>query len=283
MPCGIDPNRRSRPAILDRPWVLAGLLLLAGCSVHTIEDPAELYPDWDPDTVSDAVPRAEPRSRYGNPESYVVFGKRYRVLASSRGFVERGQASWYGKKFHGRRTSSGETYDMFKMTAAHKHLPLPTFVQVTNLDNGRQVVVKVNDRGPFHGDRIIDLSYAAATKLGMARQGVGRVEVRAVDTAAATRQAVAARPTVKPAPTTAKADATLLFLQLGAFVDRANAESLQRRVAAKVRHDVGIYPSTDAVTLYRVRLGPFDSVREMDELRGRLREMGLAAPKIIID
>ena len=101
----------------------------------------------------------EPKSRYGNPESYVVFGKRYYVKDSSKGYVETGIASWYGTKFHGRRTSSGETYDMYAMTAAHKTLPLPTYVEVTNLNNGRSIIVKVNDRGRFHEIRIIDLSY----------------------------------------------------------------------------------------------------------------------------
>lgn len=126
------------------------------------------------------VPRAEPRSPYGNPDSYEVFGKRYRVMDSSDGYVERGVASWYGREFHGRRTSSGESYDMHALSAAHRTLPLPTYVEVTNLENGRKVVVRINDRGPFHGDRIIDLSYAAAVKLGMAGKGTARVEVRAL-------------------------------------------------------------------------------------------------------
>lgn len=131
--------------------------------------------------IEDATPRVEPKSRGGNPESYSVFGKRYKVMKSAKGFKERGDASWYGTKFHGRLTSNGERYDMYKMTAAHKNLPLPTYVQVTNLDNGKKVVVRVNDRGPFHKGRVIDLSYAAATKLGILKKGTGRVEVEAID------------------------------------------------------------------------------------------------------
>lgn len=131
--------------------------------------------------IQDATPRVEPKSRGGNPESYSVFGKRYKVMKSAKGFRERGDASWYGTKFHGRLTSNGERYDMYKMTAAHKNLPLPTYVQVTNLDNGKKVVVRVNDRGPFHKGRVIDLSYAAATKLGILEKGTGRVEVEAID------------------------------------------------------------------------------------------------------
>lgn len=127
------------------------------------------------------VPRVEPLSKYGNPKSYEVFGKTYYTLPSSHGYVERGIASWYGKKFHGRLTSSREPYDMYAMTAAHTQLPLPTYVQVTNLKNGKQVILRVNDRGPFHGNRVIDLSYTAAMKLDIVKEGTGLVEVRALD------------------------------------------------------------------------------------------------------
>lgn len=123
---------------------------------------------------------AEPRSAYGNRATYSVLGKSYRVLDDTKGFVERGTASYYGNKFHGRRTSNMEVYDMYAFTAAHKSLPLPSFARVTNLDNGRSVVVRVNDRGPFHDGRVVDLSYAAAVKLGVQRAGTGRVEVRAL-------------------------------------------------------------------------------------------------------
>ena len=129
----------------------------------------------------DAVPKVEPKARYGNMKSYVVYGKTYYPKQSSRGYVERGVASWYGTKFHGRKTSSGERYDMHQMTAAHKTLPLPTYALVKNLDNGRSAIVKVNDRGPFVGDRIIDLSYAAAKKLGVDKKGLAQVEVVSID------------------------------------------------------------------------------------------------------
>jgi rare lipoprotein A len=132
-------------------------------------------------SVPDVIPRPEPRSRYGNPPFYDVFGKRYYVLSSSVGYWERGVASWYGPGFHKERTSTGEPYDMYGMTAAHKTLPLPAYVRVTNLQNGRSIVVRVNDRGPFVGNRIIDLSYTAAAKLDMLRNGTAMVEVRAID------------------------------------------------------------------------------------------------------
>ena len=138
----------------------------------------------DLDQVPDAVPVAEPLSRYGNPEEYEVFGEKYRVMDSSEGYVAEGLASWYGEEFQGKPTSSGEPYDMYLMTAAHRTLPIPTYVEVTNLENGRVAVVRVNDRGPFHDDRIIDLSYVAARKLGVVGPGTARVRVRALEPAA---------------------------------------------------------------------------------------------------
>ncbi|GMV05325.1 MAG: hypothetical protein AMXMBFR53_16040 [Gemmatimonadota bacterium] len=136
--------------------------------------------DIDLDTISDAVPTDEPRSPYGNMAEYQVFGRTYRTLESAEGYREEGVASWYGEEFHGRSTSSGEPYDMYAMSAAHRTLPLPSFVEITNLDNGRRVVVRVNDRGPFHGGRLIDVSYAAAHRLGMLGRGTARVRVRAL-------------------------------------------------------------------------------------------------------
>lgn len=145
--------------------------------------------DWS--EIPDAVPRVEPLSKSGNPESYQVRGRRYYTQKTSAGHVERGLASWYGKQFHGRKTSSGERYDMYAMTAAHKTLPLPSYVRVTNMENGRTAVVKVNDRGPFHGPRVIDLSYSAAKKLGVVQKGTAMVELRALDPA---------RPGAEPGP-----------------------------------------------------------------------------------
>jgi rare lipoprotein A len=159
-------------------------------------------------SVPDAVPRIEPRSRNGNPPFYDVFGKRYFVLSSSVGYVERGVASWYGPGFQKVRTSIGEPYDMYGMTAAHKTLPLPAYVRVTNLQNGRSVVVRVNDRGPFVGNRIIDLSYTAASKLDMLRNGTAIVEVRSLDAPPALNvAATASAPATLNAATTPSAAA----------------------------------------------------------------------------
>ena len=135
----------------------------------------------DMSNAPDAVPKIEPYSRGGNKSRYEVWGKSYSVMASSVGFKERGLASWYGQKFHGHLTSNGETYDMYTMSAAHKSLPLPTYARITNLANNKTVIVRVNDRGPFHGDRVIDLSYAAASKLDYRKTGVAEVLVEAID------------------------------------------------------------------------------------------------------
>lgn len=188
-------------------------LLAGGCATKSPTTAGADHRDIDPDSVPDAVPRVEPYSRYGNPPSYEVFGKRYSVLPSSKGFVQTGIASWYGEDFHGKRASNGETYDMFAMTAAHKELPLPTYARVTNLDNGRSIVVRITDRGPFVGDRVIDLSWVAAAKLRLATKGTGLVEVRAIDPLdpnplppaeldSGTRFAAVERPTARPAAPT---------------------------------------------------------------------------------
>ncbi|MBK5966133.1 hypothetical protein CCR95_19120 [Thiocystis minor] len=160
--------------------ILLLLALLSGCASQVDRPDGDDIPPRIA-RIPDAVPRVEPLSKSGNPESYVVFGKRYRTQRSSRGYVERGLASWYGKPFHGRKTSSGEIYDMHAMSAAHKTLPLPTYARVTNIENGRSIVIRINDRGPFHGPRLIDLSHTAAVKLGVVKTGTAMVEVRAID------------------------------------------------------------------------------------------------------
>jgi rare lipoprotein A len=155
------------------------LLMLTACTGGVRDSaPANYTKQWD--EIPDAVPVAVKTSKYGNPDNYTVMGKTYYVKDSSDGFKQKGIASWYGSKFHGRRTSSGEEYSMYSMTAAHKTLPIPVYVEVTNIDNGRTAIVRVNDRGPFHEGRIIDLSYAAATKLGVAQTGTANVKIRVV-------------------------------------------------------------------------------------------------------
>lgn len=243
------------------------------------------YPDdpRDVTNIPDAVAKKEPRSKYGNPASYEVLGKTYNTLDSSDGFRQRGIASFYGTKFHGRRTSSGEPYDMYKMTAAHKSLPLPTYVEVTNLENGRRVVVKVNDRGPFHGNRIIDLSYAAAVKLGVAENGTGRVEIRAIDPEDPTqRQRHDGGKTTRVAASTP--DDANLYLQAGAFSMRANAETLRRRLSEQHGREAVIRSGeTRGQPLYRVFLGPLASVDEAETLREALLRTGITGAYAVVD
>jgi rare lipoprotein A len=222
----------------------------------------------------DANPRPEPRARLGNPPFYEVYGIRYTVLSDSSGFVERGVASWYGRDFHGARTATGEPYDMYGMSAAHRTLPLPSYVRVTNLSNGRTVVVRVNDRGPFKSNRIIDLSYTAALKLDMLRTGTTLVEVRALEPDGAP----------PPAPPPQPAARLALYAQAGAFASEANANRLRERLAqagiagAFVRRD-----EVKGQALYRVRIGPIGSVEEYDALSARLRELGIGEARLALD
>lgn len=255
-------------------------VLVAGCSSQgpvNSRDSAPLNPK-DLSGVSNAVPRVEPRSRYGNPESYVVFGKRYYTTSSSAGYSERGIASWYGTKFHGRRTSSGEPYDIYKMTAAHKTLPLPTYARVTNLRNGRTIIVKINDRGPFHANRIIDLSYAAAAKLGILEYGTGLVEVEAIDPS---------KPSPQQAPATRQASSgepATLFLQVGAFSNRGNAKRLEQRLQSSGLGDIHILEASNTSgPLYRVRIGPLATVDDADRVSNSLVSLGISDTRVIID
>lgn len=268
---------RHTPGYWRALWLVAGLMLISGSfiactSMQTglVTDDAPANPR-DVSNVPDAVPRAEPLSRYGNPESYVVYGKTYYTLPSSSGYRERGIASWYGTKFHGKRTSSGEPYDLYAMTAAHKTLPLPTYVEVTNLNNGRKVIVKVNDRGPFHEDRIIDLSYSAAARLGILPYGTGEVEIRAIDP---TQSAQSAAPASPPMPTLP--NDSLLFLQVGAFASRANAERMQGDLQSQNLGAVRIVEATtDAGTFYKVQVGPLPSHMEANRVTQELKILGI--------
>jgi len=271
-------------------WVwlcLATCLLIAGCATQTpsATQPAPAGADGAPAgnidfaSIPDAVPRPEPLSRYGNPPFYEAEGQRYETLPSSQGYVERGIASWYGTKFHGRLTSSREPYDLYAMTAAHRTLPLPCYVRVTNLQNGRSVVVRVNDRGPFRANRIIDLSYVAAGKLGILPEGTGLVEVRAVDPRG---------PEPEPVPVPvhlAAAHNPLLFVQVGAFSSRQNAERLQARLQSSLERAVRIQqtPQQPGRRLYRVQVGPLDGVDTADQVAAQLAGLGLAETQVVVE
>jgi len=253
-----------------RCGALLAAIVLAGCAS---EAPAP------PTRMPSAVAPAPAEANRGNPPFYDVFGERYYVLASSRGYREQGIASWYGGYFHGRLTSNGERYDMHQMTAAHTSLPLPTWVEVTNLSNGKRVVVKVNDRGPFVGDRLIDLSYAAATALDLVRAGTGHVEVRALagppqETTTAGRQPVSPRPAVvRPPPLTPQSER--LFAQAGKFTQRASAVELVDTL--KAHGFVNAFIVTEdgrRRSTHRVRVGPLRDAAEVRDVSDRLREVG---------
>ena len=249
--------------------------------------PVPAAPPLKPDVVPDAVPRIEPRARNGNPPFYDVFGKRYYVLSSSVGYWERGVASWYGPGFHKVRTSTGEPYDMYGMTAAHRTLPLPAYVRVTNLQNGRSVVVRVNDRGPFVGNRIIDLSYTAAAKLDMLRNGTAMVEIRTVDptaTPAAAPPAVATAAAAEGVAPVAETPAPALFVQAGAFADPANAERLAERLRGGNYGKVFVRDDQIAGRrMYRVRIGPVPDVAEFDRVVAALERAGISDAHLALD
>lgn len=267
-----DQRRRTRRLVIAIAYGL-----LSACGGGAIED-GPPRGALDVSSVPDAVPRVEPRSRYGNPPSYTVNGRRYYTLNSSAGYRDRGIASWYGTKFHGRRTSSGEPYDMYAMTAAHKTLPLPTYARVTNLENGRSVVLRINDRGPFHSNRIIDLSYTAAWKLGILAKGTGYVEVVALDPRSPQPIKVARE---QPVPATGPVQ---LYLQTGSFSVRANAEQMKWRMQSVSGELVSIEPvQIGGRITYRVKVGPIANVTKADRLVQQISDLGLETPRIIIE
>lgn len=220
------------------------------------------------DHVQEPIPKHEPKSRYGNPTSYVVRGKTYYVMNDARGYNETGGASWYGTKFQGHRTSSGETYDMYQYTAAHKTLPLPTYARVTNLDNGTSVMVKINDRGPFHPDRIIDLSWVAAKKLDILAKGTGNVRVEAIIPAIGPTEPTSPTATSTGQTNTAKGK----FLQVGAYQNQAAAQQQQTYLQSYTAQPS---LSVQQAGLYKVWLGPFVSDDERIATRQQLEQQGI--------
>jgi rare lipoprotein A len=327
-PDDVTPSSFSPPPAVNmltgliRLLALASLLALGACSTTRsggyFEDdgPGQAPPDVA--NIADAVPKSEPLARSGN-KPYDVYGKTYVPMSSAIDYRERGVASWYGKKFHGRRTSSGEPYDMYTMTAAHKTLPLPSFVRVRNLENGRSTIVRVNDRGPFLHNRLIDLSYAAAAKLGIVGTGTGLVEVETVtapDTAPvqvakpkietrglgmiATAEAaplppapvVASTSTAALAPASASVSASAppattpkLFVQAGAFREWDNAEAMRTRLERQAYGPILVQSvlMSDQTRVYRVRIGPVATVADGDRISAALASQGVREPVMIVE
>lgn len=279
--CGNRGKVRQPPPERETAATVAGADPCAVIYEHDEADytPGGLYrpgqsdhaPTGKPDLsrIPEPVPKREPLSRYGNDPSYTVLGKRYRVLRDTRGYRERGTASWYGAKFHGRSTSSMEPYDMCRFSAAHKTLPLPSYARVTNLENGRSVIVRVNDRGPFHAGRVIDLSYVAALKLGVYETGTARVEVEAVG------------PAIDAQAPDAESEEPV-YLQVGVFAERGNAERLLEQLRAAGERARIVESREDGRRLYRVRVGPLRDPTVAEEAKARLRLRGFVAAPIVI-
>ncbi|QUJ66834.1 septal ring lytic transglycosylase RlpA family protein [Photobacterium sp. GJ3] len=239
-------------------------LFLAGCSTTSTSKRYDIQDDHAPesspslDHIEDAQPRYEPKSLAGN-SNYTLRGQHYQILSADQPFTQSGLASWYGKKFHGHQTSNGEIYDMFSMTAAHKTLPLPSYVKVTNTSNGKTAIVRVNDRGPFHEGRIIDLSMAAATKLDVIGHGTAPVSIELLQ---------------MPKPDTEEwqsANPQWFFVQLAAFSDLNKAQLAAQKLKAEFHTPVDV-KKAGAAAIYRLRLGPYLDSQEAEQHRDQARE-----------
>ncbi len=251
---------------MNKTFVLLILvsLIITGCGKK------DSYRDIDTDKIKPWVPKAEPLSRYGNHSPYRVHGKVYQVMAQTSGYTETGKASWYGKKFHGRQTSNQEVFDMYKLTAAHKTLPLPSYVEVTNLKNNKKVIVRVNDRGPFVNNRIIDLSYAAAKALDFVNDGIADVHIRVVNSP---KDLV--NVPIKQG---------LTYLQLGAFADKNSAYNLARKVSQLLGIETFVtILSTQRGALHRVRIGPVQSENKVNQLMNQITANGIPNAKVITE
>lgn len=255
--------------------LLGGTLIVVGCATGPrtpappeVTDGAPVR-SISPDDVADARPRPDPILAVGNQSPYTVNGVTYHILDDYQQYRERGVASWYGTKFNGRKTSNGEIFDLYAATAAHKTLPIPSYVRVTNLDNGRSMIVRVNDRGPFHADRVIDLSYGAAVKLGFMADGTAPVEVEVLNLAGVDDR--------RNTPL-----GSYRFLQLGAFGSEASAQRLRNELAAQVSAPVFVDPVDNGGSLlYRVRIGPVDDNGALQALQEQLLASGYQGGQLL--
>ncbi len=253
--------------------------------------------DFDVSHIANAIPRFEPRTLAGNSNPYTVLGETYHLVDDTQGFRQEGIASWYGTKFHGRRTANGEIYDMYGMTAAHKTLPIPSYVRVTNRNNGKSVIVRINDRGPFHGGRIIDLTYTGAKKLGFLAQGTAPVIVEYIPMGEP-GPIIASAPSVgqtatdgaiggdakAPAPENPAGYAVPenTFLQVGAFGSEPAARALQARLSQLTDYPIVLNTAAHD-DLVRVRIGPFQNNLDLMALRQKLLDAELSEPHVVYE
>lgn len=247
-------------------------------SRYSMRKDAAPVEDVDVRTIPNAVPKYEPYSRGGNKSPYKVWGKTYHILDTHEGYKETGYASWYGRKFHGHKTSNGEIYDMYGMTAAHKSLPIPSYVKVTNIENGREVIVRVNDRGPFHSDRIVDLSYAAAKKLGYKDKGTAKVRLEAISVSQRRTYAVPSSPVennivtkpLKPTVTGGK-----FFVQVGAFDEKVRADNFLKDVRSRLGMSVSLHKDGFGMfSRHKVFVGPFRDRSEAEKHLETIKRQG---------
>lgn len=279
-------------------WTLGLCVLLAACSAPPKKVPEKSTAPYNPNDgryahdkdfgpgedvdlshVPDAVPRYEARTRAGNKNPYTVLGKTYHLISDETSYRERGYASWYGKKFNGHNTSNGEVYDMYAMTGAHKTLPIPSYVRVKNLDNGKSVVVRINDRGPFHQGRIVDLSYAAAQRIGIHKMGTGRVEVEI-----ALPNEAAPIPLRAGTQSAAHIEAALppgTYLQVGAFAQKNSAQQFAASIGTKLTYPLTINSAQSPKEIHRVRVGPFADAKSLQNARDQLARIKIFEAHVV--
>ncbi len=267
----------------QRLTILLIAVLLGACNTAPTIEKDGAGKRIDTSVIPNAKPKSEPITNAGNKSPYEVFGKTYRVLPTSKGYKATGIASWYGTKFHGRLTSNGEVYNMYGMTAAHKSLPIPSYARVTNIENGKSVVVRINDRGPFHGARLIDLSYVAAMKLGYADKGTAKVLIEVIDTAvhpqtianppliAQAIQKATIAPKRKPTPKPTQANTAVSsgnYLQVGAFSDVALANELKGKIRGLTSKPISVRNQNN---LFKLWIGPIANNLELQRIKAMLK------------
>jgi rare lipoprotein A len=256
-----------------RSFCLLLLLFISACAPrgryqqHQDSPPSTAY---EPINAADASPKYE-AYKPANFRSYTIRGVRYTPMSTGKGYSAQGEASWYGQKFHGHLTSNGEVYDMYTMSAAHKTLPLPSFGRVTNLANGKQVIVRINDRGPFHGGRLIDLSYAAATKLDMLSTGVAQVKLDVIHVAQDGQITVGNSPTIKTVNPPALANNKSLFIQVAALSDQQKVKKIGKGLSTLYQLP---HHTPEEKGMFRLQLGPIDNEQQATELLSHLKKNG---------
>ena len=286
--CSTTPQRPAPIARADKPApAVSSASVIKGGGYYKDDGPGD-NPPANIDAIPDAEPKAEPLHKFAN-NPYTVLGQQYVPDTSFKPYKARGIASWYGKKFHGQKTSSGELYDMYSMTAAHPKLPIPSYARVTNVKTNKSVVVRINDRGPFHSDRLIDLSYTAAYKLGIVQNGSATVEVESIDPSinnsniAAISQPVLEKPLpLQPVALPVAMDKSGIYLQLGAFSSEDNANNFSMKIKQQLGNESEALHILTKQGIFRVHLGPYASQSEALQVATRLKQDLSISPLVVV-